>query len=164
MGMDSLASAGPHRHRVEVLCLTVVYGGRTRAQNPVIFSAIERCLVSKGSRINVNFAEFWSKRWESKPCPCLGDLCRKPLTLFNLSQHEKNAYRGQGINLAESRREGIVLTPNESNWDLAEAATSSFAVSWEYNVWVRLPHASAKSFLHAVLTEEVDSNSESDSN
>jgi hypothetical protein len=28
----------------------------------------------------------------------------------------------------------------------------------------RLPHASAKSFLHAVLIEEVDSNSGSDSN
>src|SRR6266851_7744622 len=35
------------------------------------------------------------------------------------------------------------LTPFDSNWNLAEAATSSFAVSWELNVWVRLPHASA---------------------
>jgi len=35
------------------------------------------------------------------------------------------------------------LTPIDSNWNSAEAATSSFAVSWELNVWVRLPHASA---------------------
>jgi hypothetical protein len=35
------------------------------------------------------------------------------------------------------------LTPIDSNWNLAEAATSSFAVSWELKVWVRLPHASA---------------------
>jgi len=37
------------------------------------------------------------------------------------------------------------LTPIDSNWNSAEAATSSFAVSWELNVWVRLPHASATS-------------------
>ncbi len=35
------------------------------------------------------------------------------------------------------------LTPIDSNWNLAEAVTSSFAVSWESKVWVRLPHASA---------------------
>jgi len=42
-----------------------------------------------------------------------------------------------------SRRISMVLTPIDSNWNLAEAATSSFAVSWELKVWVRLPHASA---------------------
>jgi hypothetical protein len=36
----------------------------------------------------------------------------------------------------------------------------SSRVEW----WVRLPHASAKSFFHAVLTEEIDSNSVFDSN
>jgi hypothetical protein len=31
-------------------------------------------LVSKGSRINRNFAESWSGRWESNPRPKLGKL------------------------------------------------------------------------------------------
>jgi hypothetical protein len=30
--------------------------------------------MSKGSRINVNFADFWSGRWESNPRPKLGKL------------------------------------------------------------------------------------------
>jgi len=34
------------------------------------------------------------------------------------------------------------LTPRDSNWNLAGAAASSFAVSWEFKVWVQLPHAS----------------------
>ena len=38
------------------------------------------------------------------------------------------------------------LTPVDSNWNLVEAATSSFAATWESKVWVRLPHASAKSW------------------
>jgi hypothetical protein len=33
--------------------------------------------VSKGSRINSNFAESWSGRWESNPRPKLGKLILK---------------------------------------------------------------------------------------
>jgi hypothetical protein len=51
--------------------------------------------------------------------------------------------------LGEYSRE--TLTPIDSNWNLAEAATSSFAVSWESKVWVRLPHASAKVSLIQLL-------------
>jgi|SRR5215469_16719621 len=47
-----------------------------RAQNgrktPAFRAQIEGCLVSKGSRINVNFADFWSGRWESNPRPKFG--------------------------------------------------------------------------------------------
>jgi hypothetical protein len=45
---------------------------------------------------------------------------------------------------------------------MADAADSKSVA--RKGVWVRLPHASAKSFLYAVLTEGVDSNSKSDSN
>ena len=59
--------------------------------------------------------------------------------------------RISGIDLPEFPEPTLVnnLTPIDSNWNLAEAATSSFAVSWELNVWVRLPHASAN---HLILT------------
>jgi hypothetical protein len=36
--------------------------------------------VSKGSRINVNFADFWSERWESNPRPKFG----RPSSIFEV--------------------------------------------------------------------------------
>jgi hypothetical protein len=38
--------------------------------------------VSKGSRINVNFADSWSGRWESNPRPNLGKLEHSDSLLF----------------------------------------------------------------------------------
>src|SRR6266478_1114675 len=46
--------------------------------------------------------------------------------------------------------------PTASNRTQPECPAKHSPSEW----WVRLPHASAKSFLYAVLTEEVDSNSE----
>ena len=64
-----------------------------------------------------------------------------------------------------------VLTPIESKTycrvqvgGVAWAATPHKHWLFEESSQIRLPHASAKSFLYAVLTEDVDSNSESDSN
>jgi hypothetical protein len=48
--------------------------GAKWAQNPAFWGQIEGWPVSKGSRINVNFAVFWSGRWESNPRPKLGKL------------------------------------------------------------------------------------------
>jgi len=43
----------------------------------VKWAQIERWLVSKGSRINRNFAELWSGRWESNPTPIAWKLLNK---------------------------------------------------------------------------------------
>jgi hypothetical protein len=51
--------------------------GAKWAQNLALWAQIEGWLVSKGSRINVNFAVFWSGRWESNPRPKLGKLILK---------------------------------------------------------------------------------------
>ena len=59
------------------------------------------------------------------------------------NEAQKRAGKQSAADEASLARKGTVLTPIDSNWNLAEAATSSFAVSWELNVWVRLPHASA---------------------
>ena len=66
---------------------------KTWAQNGRETSAfraqIEGCEVSKGSRINRNFAELWSGRWESNPRPKLGKLlychCTTPAHLSRCS-------------------------------------------------------------------------------
>jgi hypothetical protein len=54
---------------------------KTWAQNgrktPAFWAQIKGWLVSKGSRINVNFADFWSGRWESNPRPKLVKLTTK---------------------------------------------------------------------------------------
>jgi hypothetical protein len=43
-------------------------------KTPPIWAQIGGWLVSKGSRINMNFAGLWSGRWESNPRPKLGKL------------------------------------------------------------------------------------------
>lgn len=40
--------------------------GAKWAQNPAFLGANRRVKVSKGSRINADFAKYWSGRWESK--------------------------------------------------------------------------------------------------
>jgi hypothetical protein len=44
-------------------------GRKMGAKPPPIWAQIEGWLVSKGSRINVNFADLWSGRWESNTTP-----------------------------------------------------------------------------------------------
>src|SRR5674476_414143 len=68
------------------------------AKPRIKLAQIERWLVSKGSRINGDFADFWSGRWESNPRPKLGKLlychCTTPaldLTLANLRGACKNS-------------------------------------------------------------------------
>jgi hypothetical protein len=50
--------------------------------------------VSKGSRINVNFADFWSGRWESNPRPKLHKLLN---ILASLPLSASNCVQLQGI-------------------------------------------------------------------
>jgi len=42
--------------------------------------------MSEGSRINVNFADFWSGRWESKPTQMAKTKALLPASRFNWSQ------------------------------------------------------------------------------
>src|SRR5713101_2892466 len=62
--------------------------GAKWAQNLPVWAQIEGWLVSKGSRINVNFAVFWSGRWESNPRPKLGKLlychCTTPALFLSI--------------------------------------------------------------------------------
>jgi hypothetical protein len=49
----------------------VEFGRKMGAKLGVKWAQIEGCQVSKGSRINRDFADFWSGRWESNPHPKL---------------------------------------------------------------------------------------------
>src|SRR5271170_2477552 len=69
--------------------------GAKWAQNPAFWSANPGTQVSKGSRINVDFAECWSGRWESNPTPIawkLLNILRFHSRLWNTLEHNRGYF------------------------------------------------------------------------
>src|ERR1700683_3012969 len=82
------SSARQKKHRLQIRYARAPnfwaqLGRKTRLQR----AQIERCRVSKDSRINGDFAKCWSGRWESNPRPKLGKLlychCTTPAQLLS---------------------------------------------------------------------------------
>jgi len=64
--------------------LVLYFLGAKWAQTGPLGAQIGVWLVSKGSRINRDFAESWSGRWESNPCPKLGKRPIDTIEAFDL--------------------------------------------------------------------------------
>jgi hypothetical protein len=73
------------------------------------WAQIKRYQVSKGSRINVNFADLWSGRWESNPTPIawkLLNVLRFFSRLWNTLEHNRG-YFLDGLAVSISQNVGI---------------------------------------------------------
>ena len=60
---------------------TSITWARDGRKIPVLGARIEGWLLSKGSRINVNFAEFWGERWDLNPRPSVPQTDALPAEL-----------------------------------------------------------------------------------
>ena len=87
--------------------------------------------MSKGSRINVNFADLWSGRWESNPRPKLGKLlychCTTPALCYPTFYYELTIHRiarcsSNFLGASQAITSGLPVVHEEWLTDLNEPA------------------------------------------